>query len=282
MAINCPLCNSNRIKDKFYKQGLPYLKCSQCGFVFLQNPDNPNFQAALNDFEPAYINYFNENPADKKNHLSLLNWIRKYKTHTAIHLLDIGYGSGKWVNYLNKQGFVTFGLEPSVTLYNQFLATSNSFECTTVNKYLVNNPGNKFDIITVFDVLEHIENPVEFLTAISSLMYSTSLLFLSTPDISSLHQKLTGKRWHYFNKYHFSYFSKNTLKLAAHKAGLQLIHSSHRTRYFQPGYVWDYFKNFVLQKKTAYSPANKGLLLPLNLFDNMYCVLRKSDKPVAM
>jgi 2-polyprenyl-3-methyl-5-hydroxy-6-metoxy-1,4-benzoquinol methylase len=277
MAINCPLCNSNSVKDKFNKQGLSYLKCSECRFTFLQNSDNPNFQNILDDFEGAYIDYLKASPADKKNHSSLLKWIRKYTTNVAPHILDVGSGSGKWINYLTQQGFVTFGLEPSVTLYNHFLANNNSFEFTTVNNYIRNNPEKKFDIITVFDVLEHIKDPVEFLSGIASLMHPASLLFISTPDISSLHRKLTGKRWHYFNKYHFSYFSKITLTQAADKAGLHLLHTSHRSRYFQMGYVWNYFKNFVVQKKSSSSTMQKGLLISLNLFDNMYCVLKRKD-----
>jgi len=66
------------------------------------------------------------------------------------------------------------------------------------------------------------------------------------------------------------------LQLAAKQAGLTLLNTSHQSRYFQTSYVWDYFKNFVLQKKSAYSPAQKSWLISLNLFDNMYCVLQKT------
>ena len=280
MAINCPLCYSAKVNEIFNKRGLLFFKCSDCNFVFLCNTDNPNFLNTLADFEPAYYNYFKSNRADRKNHHSLLNWIQKYKTSKDIQLLDIGCGSGKWVNYLNQHGFTAWGIEPSVALYNHFLIPDNSFECTTVSNYILNTPGKIFDIITAFDVLEHTKDPVEFLTGITTLMHSETLLFISTPDMGSFHRKTFGKYWHYFNKYHYSYFSKKTLQLAASKAGLILLNTSHKSRYFQTSYVWEYFKNFVLQKKSAYSPPKNELLVSLNFFDNIYCVLKKNDKQV--
>jgi 2-polyprenyl-3-methyl-5-hydroxy-6-metoxy-1,4-benzoquinol methylase len=275
MQINCPLCNSTEIKYKFKKRGSPFFKCPQCRFVFQHNNDNPNFQNNLTDFETAYLNYFESSRADKKNHNSLLQWIQKYKPGTDYQLLDIGCGSGKFVNYLNTQGYKSFGIEPSVPVYNHFLANNSVFECTSVIDYINKVPGNVFDIITAFDVLEHVKDPVEFLTGIASLLHKDSLLFISTPDVGSFHRKLTGKHWHYFNKYHFSFFSKNTIRLAAKMAGLELLNVSHRSRYFQLKYIRQYFYNFILTKKTNYSSSGSGMITPLNLFDIMYCVLKK-------
>jgi hypothetical protein len=126
-------------------------------------------------------------------------------------------------------------------------------------------------------VLEHTKDPLGFLHNASLLMHNSSFLFMSMPDCNSIYRKLFGKRWHYFNKYHFSYFSEKTLKEAARKSGLVLINHSYRSRYFQLKFVWNYFKNFVLRKKTTYRSANKGFIIPINLFDNMYCVLKKQD-----
>ena len=275
MQMYCPLCNSTEIKNKFIKRGLPFFECRRCRFIFQLNNDNPNFQKNLTDFETAYLNYFEPSRADKKNHYSLLQWIQKCKPGTGFHLLDTGCGSGKFVNYLNKHGYWAFGIEPSVPIYNHFLANNNAFECTTVINYISCVSGKVFDIITAFDVLEHIKDPVEFLTGIASLMHKESLLFISTPDVRSFHRKFAGKHWHYFNKYHFSLFSKETLRLAAKKAGLELFYVSHHSRYFQLKYIRQYFYNFILGKKSNYSSSESGMTVPLNLFDIMYCVLKK-------
>jgi len=275
MSLPCPLCNSQNTLLAFEKRDICYFSCTQCQFVFSATAANANLENKIADFEPSYLQYFDEKKSDKKNHAKMLAWINKQSTVKNKTWLDIGCGSGKLVNYLNQNGISAVGIEPSISLYNHFLAGNSSFFCGTVNEFIKIHPEKKFDVITAFDVLEHINDPVHFMKNLSVLMHSASYLFMSMPDAGSLHRKLAGKRWHYFNKYHFSYFSKSTLKLAAGKAGLTLLSTSHLSRCFQTGYIWNYFKNFVLQRKSAYSSANKGLLVSLNLFDNLYCVLKK-------
>jgi 2-polyprenyl-3-methyl-5-hydroxy-6-metoxy-1,4-benzoquinol methylase len=275
MQLNCPLCNSSETKNLFKKRELLFLNCRQCHFVFQYNADNPNFPENISDIETAYLNYFEPSRADKKSHSLLLQWIQKNKPGAGYQLLDAGCGSGKFVNYMNTQGYKSFGIEPSVPVYDHFLKNNSAFECISVINYINKDPGKVFDIITAFDVLEHVKDPVGFLTGIASLLHKDSLLFISTPDAGSFHRRLAGRHWHYFNKYHFSFFSKNTIRLAAKKAGLELLNVSHRSRYFQLKYIWQYFKNFILARKTNYSSSGSGMIVPLNLFDNMYCVLMK-------
>lgn len=259
----------------FKKRQLCFLQCTQCNFVFLQEDPNPNFENNIADFEPAYLHYLAPGIADQKNHDSILRWMNQYKPLRGQRFLDIGCGGGKFVNYLNQQGITAMGIEPSVTLYDHFLADKPSFMCTTVHEYVKNNAGKKFDILSALDVLEHVKDPVGFLSDISVLMHTDSLLFISTPDAGSMHKKIAGKRWHYFNRYHFSYFSPKTVVDAASKAGLDIINVSYRSRYFAISYLLQYFNNFLLQKKYSSYAMQKKWVIPLNLFDNMYCVLKK-------
>jgi 2-polyprenyl-3-methyl-5-hydroxy-6-metoxy-1,4-benzoquinol methylase len=258
------------------KSHIPYYSCRECLFVFSSTDSNANLENKIADFETSYLQYFDEKNSDQKNHSKMLAWINKTSGVGNRTLLDIGCGSGKFVNFLNSTGEISaMGIEPSLSLFEHFLSGNNSFIHGTIRDFVKKNPGKMFDVISAFDVLEHTKDPIGFLKEISSLMHTSSYLFLSLPDAGSLHRKLAGKRWHYFNKYHFSYFSKNTLRFAAGQAGLMLISSSHQSRFFQTRYVWDYFKNFVLGKKSSYSSSKNGIIIPLNLFDNMYCVLKK-------
>lgn len=211
----------------------------------------------------------------------MLAWINKITGGKNQTLLDIGCGSGKFVKFLNGTGQLSaIGIEPSPALYNHFLSENNSFVQGTINEFINKHPGKKFDVITAFDVLEHTKDPAQFLQDIGSLMQPSSCLFMSLPDVNSLHRKIAGKRWHYFNKYHFSYFSKTSLRFAAGKAGLLLVNSSHKSRFFQTSYVFDYFKNFVLGKRSTNPSHKKGFIISLNLYDNMYCVLKKAPDSI--
>ncbi len=59
--------------------------------------------------------------------------------------------------------------------------------------------------------------------------------------------------------------------MLAKRAGLALV----STRYFSIGYLKEYFNNFILGKKSSATRTKAGLVIPFNLYDNMYCVLRK-------
>lgn len=217
MSLICPLCSGNKTKRRFSKQDSTIFKCKICSFIFSTQIGNPNFNKTLSEFEESYQQYFDEKETDEKNFQILLKWINHYTDFISPSLLDIGCGSGKFVNFLNKNGISASGIEPSKSIYSRYLSKNANFDCSQVNEYLIYNPTKNFDIITVIDVLEHIEEPLLFLNSIANLMHKDSVLFISTPDVNSLHQKLTGKYWHYFNSYHFSLFSEKTLRLAAKK-----------------------------------------------------------------
>ncbi|HQV61554.1 MAG TPA: class I SAM-dependent methyltransferase [Chitinophagaceae bacterium] len=273
--LTCPLCLSKNIKKLFIKEGISYYSCLECRFVFSLTKNNANLENNISDFETSYLQYFDEKSADEKNHLKMLRWINKTICDNPKSILDIGSGSGKFVNYLNNLGLMAYGIEPSISLYNHFLSGSTAFFCGSTEDFIEYNPGKQFDVITAFDVLEHTKHPVDFLQSVSKLMHPSSYLFMSMPDVNSIHRKITQSHWHYFNKYHFSYFSKKTLKATASKAGLSMLFRSHKSRYFQVQYIQNYFMNFVLLKKSTYSAKKGGLIIPMNLFDNMYCVFKK-------
>ena len=57
----------------------------------------------------------------------------------------------------------------------------------------------------------------------SALLRKGGLLLISTPDVGSVFARLSGKRWHYYNEYHLSYFSRITIRRLAAEAGLREV-----------------------------------------------------------
>jgi len=274
MSYSCKVCSSENVKRRFDKKGLTYYTCKNCGLIFLINTANPNFENLLPDFEPAYLSYFSENPANTRNHRQLLRWMQKYVQGNEKKLLDIGCGSGSFVRFLRSEGFNAQGAEPSIALYDHFLKQASFFTNATPEKFAAINKEHLFDVITAIDVIEHTENPATFLDSLHSLLKPGGFVFISTPDTSSLHQRVTGKNWHYYNRYHFSLFSKKTLTSLAEKTGFVLKEATYKGRYFTLGYLTKYFRNFLLGDKTA-DPSSSNKCLLLNLFDTRYFVFEK-------
>lgn len=194
-------------------------------------------------------------------------------------ILDVGTGSGKWVDFLRRQGSDATGLEPARELYSHFLKDKPGFYCQTTAEFIESHAETRFDVITSFDVLEHIEDPRSFLRDIHTLLKPGGYLFLSLPDAGSLLPRLIGKHWHHYNKYHMAFFSRPVLRTLCGELGFSEKMLARRGRLQSAGYIAQYFFDFVLRRKNARCPDFlNDIFIPVNFFDTMYLGFKKETE----
>jgi SAM-dependent methyltransferase len=94
-------------------------------------------------------------------------------------------------------------------------------------------PSNCYDLITMWDVIEHVPDPKAYMEKIADLLKPGGVFALATPDVDSLPARLTGKRWvgYKLSEEHVYYFSLRTLKRMLNDAGLDVIDSYHVGKY---------------------------------------------------
>jgi SAM-dependent methyltransferase len=263
----------------FVKDGIPYYRCRSCQVSFAKPPHNPNLTNNIEDFEEAYLRYFGPDAADDANFTALTAWMGRFGSLSGRSLLDVGCGSGKLVRYLRQQGVQAWGLEPSTALYRHFLADETFFVNGAVDSFA---PTQTFDIVTAFDVVEHVEEPMAFLEGIGALLSANGLLFLSTPDEDSGAARLLGRHWHFYCPYHLSYFSRRTLPQAAATLGFQLVDFSRRGRWRSLGYMCQYLCEFLLRvRPPGWLRHLHQVHVPINLFDTMYLCFRKQGQQAS-
>lgn len=275
--MNCNVCGAPDTQMLFTKQEIPYYSCRQCGFVFSKPARNANLENNIQDFEPAYLNYLQEQKHDRKNHDMLLKKLSKYKDLAGARVLDVGCGSGKFVRYLRARGHEAYGLEPSAALFQEFLRHEPFYFNQTVMEYAAAYPGGQFDIVTISDVLEHTDDPLAFLESAGELVKPGGLIFISTPDTRSIYARLAGKRWHYYNRYHLSLFSITNLDKLAGMFDLERVRSGHVTRFHSLHYIIQYIINFLSGSKRKVPVTLPELHLPVNLFDNLFAIYRRRN-----
>ena len=122
MSESCPLCAGGPDMPMFEKTGQRYVRCAECGFRFSRSAANPNLEAGIEDFEPAYRQYLDGTAVDEVNHDATLAWIEaRVPLDPGVLMLDVGAGSGKFLKYIAaRRRCRTTGLEPSSALHGRF------------------------------------------------------------------------------------------------------------------------------------------------------------------
>jgi len=272
----CPLCGSGDAAPLFRKRGVDCWRCGRCTFRFATPDVNPNLSQTLSGYEEAYLQYLADDPGDAVNFKSLCRWMEDFATLESKRLLDVGAGSGKLVRFLRGRGVDASGIEPSRALFDRFLKNDPAFACGTLDD--VEAPGRQYDIITAFDVIEHVADPVGFLRGIEKRLAAGGVCFVSTPDVESLVARAFGRRWHFYYPYHLSYLGPRTIANAAAPSGLQVIDSRHRGRLRSTAYMIRYGAEMILGiRAPRWARWFENRYLPVNLFDTMYVVIRRTQ-----
>lgn len=221
----CPLCTCDKSHVTFITDALHVVTCSNCSFVFTGNP--PDEQALYEHYyeqiSPNAHIYNNESPSPSVREIFFINRARAAKIRSIAptgSVLDIGCGPGYFLKTIVNEGFAAHGLEVSTRAAafarEQFDLTITQGTIDTAAKNL-----ERYDIITMWHVLEHFLDPVSTLTKIRHLLKNDGLLIIEVPNLHSLKFMLKKNRWQGGNhpQYHKSFFTSSTLSRCLKMAG---------------------------------------------------------------
>lgn len=274
MKQSCEICASPA-KHTFSKDSLAYSRCAACGFIFARPAHNANFQQALDEFEKAYLDYFQKPAAvDLANFEALQRWICRHVPKMEGPILDLGCGGGSFVRYLRSRGYDAVGFEPAEVLYNAFLSRESFFERKSIEQAA--GEQARFQIITLLDVVEHLADPVETLASVRDVLAPGGWLFLSTPDTDSLMAKLWGRHWHFYHRYHLSMFSPRNLALLLERSGFRIASCRHMGKRYSLGYLAQYLFDLVLRRpKEIAGRLWDRVTIPINSGEILYVSAQK-------
>lgn len=189
----------------------------------------------------------------------LVNEIRKFKNDGI--LLDIGAGIGALVKVAQQNGYKAVGLEPE----KKFVQIAKKGGLNILNETIETSTiaSKSIDIITMFDVIEHMQNCNEAVKKVHSLLKKEGLFVISTPNIDSLSFKLMGKNWAHYKKEHIYYFSPKSLKTLLENHGFRIVNVSNSLKALNLDYISGYFIAF---KHPIFTPLSKMLITILPKF----------------
>jgi 2-polyprenyl-3-methyl-5-hydroxy-6-metoxy-1,4-benzoquinol methylase len=231
--VNCNLCGSSERVHLFTKFGYDLVECRNCGLTFVGNPPDPEAMLRMYSAQADYHNELldPESSSSRKMRKIAQQHIRMLRKSVlgsrCLKLLDIGCSSGLFLDEARKTGFSVEGVELSPDTAE---SARKNFGLT-VHTGTLDAAGfadETFDVITLFDVIEHLSDPLGELRKIRRLLRPGGVLLQSTPNIDGLFPRLSYKLaqridyWpHPEPPHHLYQFSVRTLTAMVKRAGLE-------------------------------------------------------------
>ena len=221
----CPNCSSTSNKTKLVEPPFHVVQCRNCYLVYLGNPpdqntlydgyyDASNFSAgdyAINSSDAALAEMYAINA-------QRLEWIRKLKA--TGRLLDVGCGRGYFIKTAAANGFAASGIEISARAVD-FARNRMKVEAEAKTLEELQDTSARFEVITLWHVLEHFHDPFEALGRVRLLLTSSGVCVIEVPNWHSLKFLLSRNKWRGGNhpRYHRSFFTSTTLARAFDQSG---------------------------------------------------------------
>lgn len=224
--MRCILCDIP-LEKYLYKNGYWILRCPLChlGETDLKR-DYTKFvkefySQGYYEGDPtrsAYADYELDKPLIVKNMQKFLSFIAKKKPTGK--LLDVGCAFGFVVELAVNRGYDAYGFDPSTFAAKKAgkLAGKNRIQEGTIQQ--VNYPKSSFDVITMFDVFEHLQDPLADMRKLHSLLKPDGIIIIATGDTRSLAARIMKRRWTFFiPPQHIFFFHRKNVVTLLNKAG---------------------------------------------------------------
>lgn len=255
IEVNCNLCgrddwrvrfpstieNGNLNVDAFrctnpgYGHHPQIVECKHCGFVYA----NPRWSP--DELTMAYEAVEDETYSEEREgrELTFSKHLQAMEKHTGAgngrSLLDVGAYIGVFVEVARKAGWDAIGVEPSEWATQE--AQKQGLPVYQGTQDAPDIQGKLFDVVTMWDVIEHVDDPNGEIAKAYTLLKPDGWLVLHTMDVDSLTAKVMGSRWPWFMDMHLYYFSQRTMADMLRRNGFDVVWSGAQGRYLRMGYL---------------------------------------------
>lgn len=239
-TVGCLFAHTAPAEQLFERQdwwfGLPgdfaWQRCPTCGLLFLS--PRPT-QLQIVDYYPS--DYAAYRPAIDDERWAVMRWKRRRNLRGVMaivnrhlapgSLLDVGCATGNYLAEMRRSGWQVWGVElqAEAAAYARQRFGLDVFQGDLLDGRF---PENHFDMVTLWDVLEHTFNPLAIMCEVGRILRPGGLVAFSIPDPTSLWAQRFGPAWiGYDTPRHLYLFHGHSLHLLLEQAGFHLIEESH-------------------------------------------------------
>jgi 2-polyprenyl-3-methyl-5-hydroxy-6-metoxy-1,4-benzoquinol methylase len=293
-SVRCNLCGADDTLHVAEIEGLHIVKCRQCGLVYV-NPryrqqqlqeiyteeyyDHDGINNGLEFF--GYDNYVDDEENIKTTFAKRLSTIERYASKGR--LLDVGCATGFFLDLARNCGWTVVGSEVS-EFSARYAGQTLGLDVRLGTLEQLGFQSEAFDVVTMWDVIEHVPDPLAELSEVRRILRDGGVLSIITPDVGSLVARVLGARWEEFRRVreHVYFFSRRTMREALRKAGFRVLRTEYADKVFYLGpamhrlkyYTWD---GMLTQATTSlvYRLGLDKIRVNINPFTKMAVYARK-------
>lgn len=252
-TISCPVCDGTQVT--LFRDGSGHalsetafgssrtelsfgriLRCRSCTFGFSEL--RPTEDQLLRLYRDLNIDvYESETPGRIRTAQRHLQILTRHAPSPG-RILDVGCASGRFLEACAAADWEIVGIEPSRVLSEEAAGLlRGKGQVLPMTLQEANLAPASFDAVTMWDVLEHVTLPFDFLRHTAGLLRPGGVLLLNVPDLNSVQARVFGRRWPLFLPEHLNYFTRRSLALCGRNAGLTLVETGRRSVNFSLGYI---------------------------------------------
>jgi putative flippase GtrA/SAM-dependent methyltransferase len=252
------------------------VQCSRCGLLY-ENPREPEetIETRYEQVEDAV--YEREMEGRVRTYSGMMPAIEKYCRKPG-KVLDIGCYLGVFLDVARSRGWQTAGVEPSAWAAER--TRKKGHEVINAPLRRSELAPESFDLVTLWDVIEHLHDPLGQLREIHGLLRPGGIFALTTMDTGSLYAKMGGRRWPWYMRMHLYYFTRGTLTRMLDLAGFEVLKIERAKRIVS----LRYFMEKAAAVVGVLGPVLRAAALPfgsvyvtVDFGDNMIVVARKTE-----
>lgn len=283
--VPCLFCGVHEERVRFHDGDFRVVECARCGHVYV-NPRLPPSRL----YEMYQEEYWSSDRAKDFGYTAYLAdaelYLRTYAMRSEVldayqpqpgHVLDVGCAAGFFLKVMHDKGWQTTGLEISQPMVDYARDTLGLPDMRRGDLLSVNLPPESFDVITLWDVIEHLERPDLHLARARELLKPNGVLLLETQDVSSRFAKLMGRRWqHYKHEEHLYHFHPESLGRLLEQLGFEVRENTPR----RGGKVISF--DFLVERVGKVHPVLSVLASPLKLIGGKSLYVNLRDEMVVV
>ncbi len=187
--MNCKICKTLNETIKYKLRNANVIVCNHCGFHYSNYLDPPQDNSKMPvDTEPSleiqsYLsNQLQYNKKRFEKHAALVK--KHLEGNTKSKILDVGCGGGLYLSLMHSEETECYGIEPELNRLNYAKKISGLKHIVPYpidSEYWLTNHANCFDVITLWDVIEHVNDPALIFSSAKQLLKKNGILIIDTP-----------------------------------------------------------------------------------------------------